>query len=69
MFDRHTAHALMKMGRMSSHQFLRVFGDNVRKGRDEVRKRHRKALDRLKGRTPKTAEGKQTPTYQANPDR
>lgn len=46
MLDRYTARALMDMGFMSSAEYLRLYGDEVKSQIEDVRREHKKAVER-----------------------
>lgn len=40
MMDRYTARALVEAGRMSSEEYLRLFGEEIRSSREALRAEH-----------------------------
>lgn len=44
MLDKHTARALVALKRLSSEEYLRLFGEDIRKQMNDVRAQHRQAL-------------------------
>lgn len=58
MMDRYTARALVAQGQMSSEEYLRLFGEEIRSARDahraeeEQRKRERAAAAAKAGKEP-----------------
>lgn len=56
MLDKHTARALVGLGRMSSREYLRVFGEDLRSGQKQALDAPGNALGKAKTRkAPPTA--------------
>ncbi|MGE3644171.1 MAG: hypothetical protein AB7F96_09990 [Beijerinckiaceae bacterium] len=61
MLDKHTAKALMHMGRISPAEYLRLFGEDERTQGNEVRKQANAARARRR-QPPRTAMASPLPT-------